>query len=517
MRTAKAVPPYAVLVLLVVSSALIRVALGSAFVYRWMHSTVTVSPPVVRFVDPGTGVNVSLYNYGTAADVYASAAIDLVLERRSAVFFDTFGTDPRGTRLINLTCPWGYNATAGAVTIYANQSAATTYGGECIAYANVDVSQYAAAGRTIYVAFLVWRSTDGGVFYVNQTHRFDSVYVNTIQQTLYAIGWQNRILSGRTGDAVNSTIYYLYPYTWRGRQLWNWTLLSSTYLGTSNVTEYDFLTYVASAVDFSSWTAIHWFDGGVLTSAAIGPGYRMYPNVVGLGYWWNGTAAPNGTIYFDNLVVTVDAPPWFINVTGLPGGWRVVLRSGTGRVVSESVADSSGLAVLNAAPPPIVDLRVNPGFRDGFIFPNARIEVYDWLGNLVLSKTFDYIVGGDLYRLGFSGNLLRVDSTLVGSSFEAKLVLVDTNCSSVRWWLYLYLVNAAGHYSTPINITAGTIYSRETSIIVMTAGSGGVAGYVYGYAFVPSGSVCEADVELRYSFSGWATYGSLRARLFFRG
>jgi len=506
MRTTKAIPPYAVLVLLLVLSVLLRVAVGSAFVYRWMHSTVTVSTPAVFFADPGTpGVTVNLYNYGTAADVYAGAAIDLVLERRSAVFYDTFDADPFASgNLTILTCTWYYNATAGAVTISASQRA-RTYGGECIAYANVDVSQYATAGRTVYVAFLVWRS----VFRNSGTHYFDSVYINTAQGTLYTIGWQNTPLTGRTGDSVSSTIYYYSGAT-------GFVQLGYSSLGTSYVTEYDYLTYVASAVNFSSWTAIHWFNGNVLTSAAIGSSYRMYINRAGLGYWTS-TTLVSGTVYFDNLVVTVDAPPWFVNVTGLPEGWRVVLKNSTGGVVSQAVADSSGLAVLNAAPPPYVDLTVNPGFRDGFIFPGATIEVYDWRGNLVLSKTFDYVVGGDLYRLGFSGNLLRVDSALAGSSFGAKLVLVGTNCSSVRWWLYLYLVNTSNHYSTPINITAGTVYSSETGVIVMTARSDGVAGYVYGYAFVPSGYVCEADVELRYSFSGWATYGSLRARLFFRG
>lgn len=505
MRTARVVPLCIALILLVVFPVLLQVALGSAFAYRWMYSTATVSPPVVYFADPGTpGVTVNLYDYGTAADVYASATLDLVLERRSAIFFDTFDTDPRGTRLIAHTCTWGYSATARAVTISAGQRAGT-YGGECIAYANVDVSQYATEGRTVYVAFLVWRSS----FTRSGTHFFDSVYVNTAQQTLYTIGWQNTPLPGRTGDDVYSTIYYYSAAT-------GFTLLGYRSLGVSYVTEYDYLTYVASAVDFSSWTAIHWFNGSVLTSAAIGPDYRMYPNRVGLGYWTSRTDT-TGTVYFDNLVVTVDSPPWFINVTGLPEGWMVVLKNRDGRVVSQAVADSSGLAVLNAAPPPIVDLTVNPGFRDGFIFPSATIEVYDELGNVVLSKTFDYVVGGDLYRLGFSGNLLRVDSTLVGGSFEAKLVLVGTNCSSVRWWLRLYLVNTLNYYSTPISIAAGTVYSGETSVIVMTVGSDGVAGYVYGYALVPSGYVCEVDVELRYSFSSWTTYGSLRARLFFRG
>lgn len=505
MHTARATPLYAVLALLVVFSVLLQVVLGSAFVYRWMDSTATVSPPVVRFADPGTpGVTVNLYNYGTAADVYTSATLDLVLERRSAVFFDTFDTDPLGTRLIALTCTWGYDSTSGAVSISASQRAGT-YGGECVAYANVDISQYAAAGRTVYVALLVWRSG----FYFSGTHHFDSVYVNTAQRTLYTIGWLNAPQTGRTGDDVSSTIYYYSGAT-------GFVQLGYRSLGTSYVTEYDYLTYVASAVDFSSWTAIHWFDGGVLTSAAIGSNYRMYTNRAGLGYRTS-TVRVSGTVYFDNLVITVDAPPWFINVTGLPSGWRVVLKNSTGGVVSQAVSDSSGLAVLNAAPPPYVDLAANPNFRNGFIFPSATMEVYDEQGNLVLSKTFDYVVGGDLYRLGFSGNLLRIDSTLAGSSFEAKLVLVNTNCSSVRWWLYLYLVNTSNYYSTPINITAGAVYSGETGTIVMTAGSDEAAGYVYGYAFVPSGSVCEVDVELRYSFSGWATYGSLRARLFFRG
>jgi len=512
MRTARTTPLYAVLALLVVSSMLLQVALGSVFVYRWLGSTATVSPPVVYFADPGTpGVNVNLYNYGTTGDVYVNANIDLVLENRSAIYFNTFDTIPQD--LFVLTCQlWYYIPPpyGGAVAIAANQSAGTSYGGECIAFANVDISQYATAGRTVYVAFLVWRS---GFNYATAnlgTHRFDSVYVNTAQQTLYTIGLQDIVLEGRTGDYINSTIYYYSGAT-------GFVQLGYSSLGTSNVTESYYLAYVASAVDFSSWRAIHWFNGSVLTSVAIGSSYRMYPNIVGLGYWTN-TTSVNGFVYFDNLVITVDTPPWFINITGLPSGWRVVLKNSTGGVVSQAVADSSGLAVLNAAPPQYVDLTADPNFRNGFIFPSATMEVYDWSGNLVLSKAFDYVVGGDLYRfLGFNGNLLRVDSTLTGSSFEAKLVLVNTNCSSIPWWLYLYLVNTSNYYSTPINITAGAVYSSETSAIVMTAGSGGATGYVYGYTFIPQGYICEAVVELRYSFSGWATYGSLRARLFFRG
>ncbi|ASJ00707.1 hypothetical protein [Thermococcus gorgonarius] len=499
---------YAVLVLLLVLPMLLQVVLGSVFTYRWMDSTATVSPPVVRLADPGSpNVTVSLYNYGTAGDVYANATIDLVLEKRSAIFFDTFDTSPIGTRLIVPREPkecrdkWGYDTNAGAVSIKVNGIKA-----ECIAYANIDVSQYAKEGRTVYVAFLVWRGTLNGPG--SQTNRFDSVYFNTTRRTYYNIGWEGTLQSGRNGETVNSIIQYSAS-----------TQLNTTSLGTSYVTEENYLTYVASEVNFSSWRAIHWFNGSIQTSVTIPPTYRIYIDRVGIGYWIS-KGDWKGNVYFDNLVVTVDAPPWEIYVTGLPAGWEVVLKNSTGGEVSRAVADSSGVAVLDAYPPPYVDVDLNtgnPNFRDGFIFPNATIEVYDELGNLVRSKTFNEVVGGDVYRIGFSGNLLRVDSTLAGDSFEARLVLVNTNCSSVPWWLYLYLVNASNHYSTPINITKGQIYSGETSVVVMTPGSDGVAGYVYGRALVPSGYVCEVDVELRYSFSGWATYGSLKAKLLFRG
>lgn len=496
----------AIVLAIILVSSLILFVYSSIFTYRWISGNINVYPPLVWFADPGTpGVDVTLVNQGTRASVVVNTpGLDIVLDKRNAIFYDTFDTNPLGSRIINLSCTWSWNSRARSLQISANQRA-TGYGGECTAVANIDVSQYASTGRRIYVATLVWRSefSNPGTYY------FDAVYINTTLSRLYTIGYENVWQTARTGDSISSTVFYWASGT-------GWGSIARRSLGISNTTEYWYLSYVVSWIDFSSWYAYHW-NATVINSGSIGSTYRFIPNRVGVGYN-NSTSRitiVTGTVYFDNLVVTVDAPPWFVNVTNVPRGWRVVLKNSTGGIVSQAVAGYDGVVSLSVAPP-LVDLTLYPNYRDGFIITNGVIEVYDDKGSLVVSRRFDYVVGGDVYRLnGFRGYVLRINSEAT-QSFQAQLVLAQlVDCSNS--YVYIYLVNTSNIFSTPIEIYRGIIFSQNTSIINMTRYINNVAGYIYADAYLPRQSRCSLLVEFRYSFSNWSTLGINTVNITFIG
>ena len=289
-----------------------------------------------------------------------------------------------------------------------------------------------------------------------------------------------------------------------------WSTIASQYIGTSLTLEYYYMSYVASSINFTSLFAYHW-NQTILANATVPP-LSFPPYRVGMGYYVN-TTSVSGTVYFDNFIVTVDAPPWFVNVTGLSPGWYAVLKNSTGGLVANATAGVDGVAVLNVAPR-LVDFLVDPNYRDGFIFPNGVIEVYDDMGELVASTGSTLILGGDVYSLSL--RVLRVDSTLTNKPFQARLTLTSlSGCSDT--YLELYIVNTTNTYSTPIIIRWGIIVSQETSVIYMTPGTDNIAGYIEARRiYMPSGSTCNLTVWLQYTYSNWATQGSLRADISFK-
>ncbi|MFZ8782821.1 MAG: hypothetical protein ACO2OR_02395 [Desulfurococcaceae archaeon] len=485
--------------------AVLGVVYAAAFAHRYIVGTVNTAPPVVYYADPGTpGVNVTLYNQGTRAIVNASVPPPTIqLVQRNAIFYDTFDTNPiTGGRLQAITCTWTWNSALRAIQISAGSRGPAAYGFQCILVANLDVSSYVASGRTLYIAFLAWRSSFTGL----PTIYVDAVYINTINRRFYTIGFGNSIQGGRTGDSLASSIDY-----WSGS---SWSTIASQYIGISYTLEYDYMSYVASSINFTSWFVYHW-NQTILANATIPSGSRITPNRVGVGYWVS-TTGVTGTVYFDNFVVTVDAPPWFVNVTGLFPGWYAVLKNSAGGLVANATAGVDGVAVLNVAPR-LVDLLVDPNYRDGFIFPNGVIEVYDDNGRLVASTGPTLILGGDVYSLSLpSLRVLRVDSTLTNQPFQAKLTLTSlSGCSDT--YLELYIVNTTNTYSTSIIIRWGIIGSQETSIIYMTPGTNNIAGYVEARRiYMPSGSTCNLTAWLQYTYSNWATQGLLRADISFK-
>ncbi|MEM4656748.1 MAG: hypothetical protein QXD80_07375 [Acidilobaceae archaeon] len=113
------------------------------------------------------------------------------------------------------------------------------------------------------------------------------------------------------------------------------------------------------------------------------PRIWVTPDMAGL-YLRKHSSGGRDSAYFDNLLVTVNRYPWLIEVRGLQSGWRVVLKDSTGSIIAEEVSQGY-----------IVGLNV----WGKWIIPRGILEVYDNYGNLLVSKQFDVILGGDIYNV----------------------------------------------------------------------------------------------------------------------
>ncbi|MDM7275798.1 MAG: hypothetical protein P3X22_006780 [Thermoprotei archaeon] len=315
--------------------------------------------------------------------------ITLILSDRAAKYYDTFDTNPFPNRLEARTCTWSYDTTRKAVSIAAGQQGPSDWGYWCVAYIrNLDIESFAEAGETIYIAFLAFRSS----YSERVTIRAAALYLDPGASRFYTIGYSFSLQSGRTGDIVSSVIS-VKPAG--GSEV----TVSSTSSKRSLTLEYWYLSHISTYMNFSAWKAFHWNQ--TFEHQAIIPGaYQFYPTEAGIGYWVSTTGVV-GTFYFDNLVVTVGRPAWIVEVRNLSAGWSVRLLNSTGHVIASATADSEGVARLVVAPSKLVDMLAEPNNRDGFIFPNGIIEVYDENGYLVVRRQFDVIVGGDVYELKF--------------------------------------------------------------------------------------------------------------------
>ncbi|AKG38589.1 hypothetical protein MA03_03830 [Infirmifilum uzonense] len=96
-----------------------------------------------------------------------------------------------------------------------------------------------------------------------------------------------------------------------------------------------------------------------------------------------GLLVDGGTAFFDDLVLAT-GDPRYVNVTGLDPGWSVEIWRGS-TLVASGVADATGVARLDVKLYPIVQ--------------PATLVVKDGSGAIVLSRTYDVVVGGYVFRV----------------------------------------------------------------------------------------------------------------------
>jgi len=123
---------------------------------------------------------------------------------------------------------------------------------------------------------------------------------------------------------------------------------------------------------------------GVYTDRSLAPHERLTPNYAGLSIY-KLTAPRWMRAYFDSILVTVGERPWIVRVESLQPGWRVVLKDSSDNIIDSGVAGLGGVVELNV--------------RGVWIIMGGVIELYDSSNNLLISRSFPEILGGDVYRV----------------------------------------------------------------------------------------------------------------------
>jgi hypothetical protein len=299
------------------------------------------------------------------------APFNIVRVSRAALYWDTFDTNPIGSRVTLVNChpPSGHVTSAfdrsGLVLLVRRTP------GECALIVQGLVLPNAG---TIYVAFTSLLSLEGPhappLFF---TGHFGAILVGDATGLAdYAGGFREsddrlfiRVKIGGTPSYSPS----LFTYTVDFDKWYNGTLALS-YL----------LPNVPGYIAFYASPTTYMFKN--LSSTE-----RLTPSYVGLILIKPATIDPSirsTQAYFDNMLVTVGERPWIVRVEDLQPGWRVVLKDGSGNVIDSKIA--AGV---------FVELNV----WGVWIIEGGSIEVYDSLGNLLRQGVFSEILGGDVYRV----------------------------------------------------------------------------------------------------------------------
>jgi hypothetical protein len=363
--------------------------------------------------------------------VTALGTITLIeLQTRNAIYFDTFDSDPfKAGRLSAVTCGWSYDPVN--KNIYINvTSRPTTYGGECIALATTALP----SSGTVYVASLTKIARGEG---------YADIVLARDGSNLYTLGLY-------IGEAVGERGYEIWKY-YAGK----WSPLKPI---RNETLSYNITYSIVSAYTFTSGDLLLWSNKTLMVSARD---TTVIPLRAGLGAYISVTsnklAAPSKgvLVVFDNVVVAVNARPWFVNVTivdasGAPiSGWSVVLKDSVGRVISNATS-VGGVASLDVW-----------GY---FIVPGGVIEVYDDRGVLVGAKRFDFVVGGDVYVARVDVRRVEFTGLLVGIGGSTKILVYNIS-GGVEGIALRYVIDSGTVFngSADIAVGSGTVYLLNAS------------------------------------------------------
>jgi len=378
--------------------------------------SITAPQPILRakLVDIGVVAgNGTITVLDTVTISYRTASIDKDPHIQGNILYnDTFDTYPfTPGRLKKLTCNWLYDSTNKYIYIESSQQP-NSYGGECI----VVVDKSLPSSGTVYIASKITAYNKNSRGYV------DMVLVQSTS-ALYTLG------------------IYFHPGEphrgyWIRRYVEEWQNLNNT---PNRDLEYNVEYSIVSAYTFIEGL-LKLFNGTFWLTATDSV---VTPVQAGLGIYPEHSVRLLGAS-FDNLVVTVNARPWLVNVTGVPSGWRVVLKNSTGGVIDSVVSDGD-----------TVSLNV----WNYFIVPSGSIEIYDEQNVLVANKTFDYIVGGEVYEVNVYEYSEEFTGLLIGVGGSSEILVY----------------NISGGVESPVpkyKIYSGTVFNGDADIAV---GS----GYIY--------------------------------------
>jgi hypothetical protein len=289
---------------------------------------------------------------------------DIILVSRAALYWDTFDTNPIGSRM---------TLVPGAPCTAWHQASGHDRSG--LVYLEVPVQDRECAllvqGITlpntgsIFVAFTALIEQSGTR---NQPGLFGAILSQGTSLTHHYTGGFNK-----SGDSIFVRVRT--PAT---------TATSSRAYGVNWKTWYDgvlALTYRLPNIP----RTLEFYADGSYTARSLATHEWLIPDRVGLSIY-KLTNPNHMRAYFDSMLVTVGERPWIVRVESLQPGWRVVLKDSSGRIVDDRTAVYGGVVELNV--------------WGIWIIKNGVIELYDSSGNLLIPpKRFSEILGGDVYRV----------------------------------------------------------------------------------------------------------------------
>ncbi len=292
--------------------------------------------------------------------------LDIVLASRAAVYWDGFDDDPvaGGRLMLAGASDCSYSHTAGPVEgrsglVYLQAQARGSICALLVRGLSLPTS------GTVYVALSALNVQSGTA---DQPARFGGILTASADLQRYYMGGFDRqagavfaLVRSPAGTASTTAAYTVSYNTW--------------YHGFLE------LSYTASlAPGTLSFTA----HDDVRVSRSLSDAERFPAPIPGLAMI-KLTAPRLAGVYYDFILVAVNARPDTVRVEGLDPGWVVRLRDQAGAVVAEAVAGAGGVAVLDLA--------------GVWAARYATIEVYDAGGNPLVSKLFTEVLGGDVYAV----------------------------------------------------------------------------------------------------------------------
>ena len=279
--------------------------------------------------------------------------LNIVRVSRSALYWDTFDTNPINSRLI-LVQEAGAHCEAGHVSEYGVVSL-LAYGHCALLVQGVSLPNIGS----IYTAFTAL--IEGGDSNVEPVI-FGAILTEDLSLTKYYTGGFDT--PGRLFVKVKTPAA---------------TAVSSTKYGVG----YDGVLALFYAHRNIPGRIEAYASPNKYTSKSLAPYEYLIPYFTGLST--ETLPSAKCIAYFDNILVTVNMPPWIVRVEDLQPGWRVVLKDGSGNVIDSKTA--AGV---------FVELNV----WGVWIIMGGVIELYDSSGNPLLPpKSFSEILGGDVYRV----------------------------------------------------------------------------------------------------------------------
>lgn len=452
--------------ILLLSLPLIAVVLVSAAVFVYYPISITanwVDPPI-RFRDPRTpGVSVTFPDHpdNTTAVIHVEIPRDLVLDDRNAYIWDDFNTNPFPARLtLRGTCIPGASWDSVNELVRFDATIRGTGGW----YGNHMVAYYAteAPSGTRRVYFLmrtrvtsplrgVWK----GFFFFHGPPDDRRYYAYEFWDL--AVGMTiARIGPPPPFRAVRLVTMPIMDRggIWYGQ--WGVRDVSTGYM--------EYRTYGAPST---------------IRARDMVPTHMGTPYYVGFG----GALSRGEIVEFDDFIASADADPLFVNVTNLRPGWTVYLEDSVGNVLTSATADPNGVASLGLS------------MATGWIIRNGRLRAMH--GNvLIISKSFDVIVGGDVYR--FVGGVLTDRNLLAYRNFDTKSYNVYMRLEDYSITGHVYSLNLwirIGTDTTPIRIVNNVVITDTTSTISLGPGA---TDYIHGDAVVEPLSTVVLTLRFRY-------------------